>query len=130
MSEDYTKLVTDEWDFGKEKALADKLKDLVIVGKKVATVSLYRGGDKASVIGSYASILDSEGYNFCIIQYTNSFIKPFLEINFNFALLSGEGYRDLEDWRAQHREFFKREYGFFDDNSLIICDQFRVVEIF
>ena len=78
--------------------------------------------------GEYAAILDGDKKPFCIIQYTNSFVKPFLEVDWEFAKLEGEDYRDLEDWRNQHRDFFKREYGLFSDDSLVICDQFVLVE--
>lgn len=123
------KSVTDEWDFGSDKVLADKLKDLVLSGKKTATTGLYKEGEKIPKSGEFAAIIGSDKKRFCIVQYTDSFIKSFLDVNWEYAKLEGEDNKDLEDWRQQHREFFKREYGSFDDRSLVVCVQFNLAQV-
>lgn len=60
-----------EWDFGKDKELADRLLKLVLEEKKTATAGLFISEDELSKVGDYAYILDSEGNRVCKIQYTN-----------------------------------------------------------
>lgn len=48
------------WDFGNKKELADKLKQLVLSGRKKATTGLYNKYDKIPKVGERAAILDSD----------------------------------------------------------------------
>jgi uncharacterized protein YhfF len=129
MPEDYSRLVTDEWDFGENGELAEKLKELVLSGEKTATTGLYSHDSKVPVAGDYAAILDSDKKRFCIIRYTHVQVKPFLEVDYEYVKLEGEGDRDIEEWRKNFRHFFRDEPGGFKDTSLVVCEEFKLVQI-
>lgn len=120
--------ITDEWDFGNDR-LAEKLKELVLSGEKTATTGLWEVGDKIPKVGEYAGILDKNGKRFCIIQYTNVEVKSFLDVDFEFAVLEGEGDKNIEQWRQSHRKYFKKYYQDFSDQSLVVCSQFKLISV-
>ncbi len=120
------KHIFDTWDFGSDKKLADSLKKLVIEGKKMATTGLYREGKILPKIGDFGAIKDYDGKVFCTIEYTSVQIVPFTQVTFDFAQKEGEGDKNLESWRESHRDFFKREYGSFNDDQKVVCILFKV----
>jgi uncharacterized protein YhfF len=113
------------WNFGDNKVLAIKLKQLILSGKKRATTGLYQKEQRIPKVGEYEAILDSNQKRFCIIRVTNVKIKPFLEVDYDFIQKEGEGDQTINEWRAKHRKFFDLK----DDNSNVICEEFEVVEI-
>jgi isopentenyl-diphosphate delta-isomerase len=126
---DYSTLVTHEWNFGDDKILADKLKQLVLAGAKTATTGLWREDKKIPTIGDYEAIVDSNGKRFCIIQITNIEVVPFLEIDYEFVKKEGEGHPNLEAWREDHRHILHQWSDVFTDQSLVICEEFKVVQM-
>ncbi len=124
---EFTKLR--EWNFGKNVSLANKLKGLVLSGKKIATTGLYTEGKVLPKAGEYAAIVGSDNKRFCIIQYTKVEVKPFLEVGYDYITLEGEGDKDTEEWRKKHRKFFTENYGEFKDGSQVVCEEFKVVEV-
>lgn len=111
------------WDFGDDKELADRLKNLVLSGKKKATTGLYREGERVSKVGEFEAIFGSDKKCFCIIRCTNVEVKPFLEVGYDFVQKEGEGDKDVEEWRKKHRKFFNLR----DDNVKVVCEEFEVV---
>ena len=120
--------ISDRWDFGEDKEFADKMKELILAGKKTATTGLYKEGEKHSKASEYDELIGSDGKPYCIIQYIKVDVKPFLEVDFEYAKLEGEGEKDIEEWRENHRQFFKRYYSDFDDNKNVVCCVFKLVK--
>jgi len=96
-------VVSHTWNFGDDKEVANKLKGLVLNGKKTATAGFYREDKILSRVGDFEQILDSDGKPFCTIQITKVEVKPFLDVDFGYAKLEGEGEKDIEEWRENHR---------------------------
>jgi uncharacterized protein YhfF len=115
--------ISQEWNFGDDKELADRLKELVLSGKKKATTSLYSKNKKIPQVGDYEAILDSDKKRFCIIRCTNVEAKPFLEVRYDFIQKEGEGDKDVEEWREKHRRFFNLK----GDNVKVVCEEFEVI---
>jgi uncharacterized protein YhfF len=124
---------TDEirkWGFGDDKTLANRLRQLVLDGTKTATTGLYKSDKKISKAGDFAEIVDSNNKSFCIIEYTNIEVKKFLDVQYEFAVKEGENDKTIEEWRDSHRAFFKREYlNEFTDDSLVVCEEFKVIKV-
>ena len=119
-----------EFNFGSDEVFAGKLRDLVVKGEKTATTGLYREGKVISKVGEPATIMDSEGKKFCMVKYTKVEVKPFLEVDYEYAVKEGEGDSTIEEWRDSHRDFFRREYpDIFNDNSRVVCEEFKVVSV-
>ena len=123
------------WGFGDSPEMADGLGDLVVRGIKHATASLaweYEAdGDPIPQAGDYSVILDGQDNPICIIQTTDIQIKPFNEVDPEFAAAEGEGDRSLRYWREAHWEFFSRSCKRIgkpiDENMPVVCERFKVV---
>lgn len=124
--------VYEAWAFG---ASPDKLLDLVLQGKKVATASAYRlyelEKEPSPVVGGYSVLLDSRGDAKCIIETTVLNQVPFNEVSAEFAAKEGEGDLSLQYWREVHQEFFTdclQEIGeVFTEDMIVVCEEFRLV---
>ena len=120
-----------KWNFGGDEFLTNKLQQLVLKGEKTASTGLYKNTSQiVSKVGDMAVIISYTGKPFCIIEYTKITLVPFLNVTHEYIVKEGEGEKDVESWRNSHRNFFLREYpGLFNDDSLVVCEEFRVVEI-
>lgn len=121
------------WQFGDDP---DKLAELVKEGIKTATSSLGYWYDvdpdeEEPQMGEISIILDSNDEAVCIIRTTAVNKMPFCEVTEEHAYKEGEGDRSLKYWREVHRDFFTRELAeegkIFDENMLVICEEFQVV---
>ena len=120
--------ISGRWDIGEDKEFADNMKELILAKKKIATTGLYKEGEKHSEVGEYDEIIGSDGRPYCVIQYTDISIKPFLEVDFEYAKLEGEGEQNIEEWREAHRNFFKKYYSDFNDNRKVVCCTFKLIK--
>ena len=116
--------ISHEWSFGEDKELADRLKRLVLEGKKKATTGLLYEGKKVPQVGDFEAIIDSDGKRFCIIKLTKVEVKPFLGVEFDFVEKEGEGDKSIEEWRENFRKFFGPQ----EDNPTVICTEFELVD--
>lgn len=120
------------WCFGGD---ADKLAELVLVGKKTATSSAYPiyevENEPLPKAGEYSVILDSHKNAVCIIRTTKVYVVPFDEVSSSHACREGEGDLSLEYWREVHRAFFTREMNSvdknFDEKMEVVCEEFEKV---
>ena len=114
-------------DYPVEK-LADKLLDLVIRGVKTATCST-EDEPNTSTPGERWIVLDGRGEPRCVIESTEIGYRRFSEVDAAFAFEEGEGDRSLDHWRAAHRAYFGRQ-GKFSEDMMLMCERFRLVEVF
>jgi uncharacterized protein YhfF len=114
--------------FGDGPDLADELLDLVIRGIKTATCSTEDEPNTSSP-GERWIVLDGRGEPHCIIETTEVRYRRFGEVDAAFAFEEGEGDRSLEYWRSAHRNYFGRQ-GKFREDMMLMCERFRLVEVF
>ena len=103
----------------------DKLLDLVIVGKKRATCSVYSG--RITPIGE-ESIITRDGKDAVKIKVVAVKVFKFKEAKEEDIIKEGEG--NLETWRKVHIEFLKKYYPDFNDDFDILFEEFEVVGIY
>ena len=123
------------WSFGDSAEMADRLGTLVKSGTKTATCCSLWGleldQEPAPKAGEFSIILDGRGEPLCIIETTNVEVKPYNEVEADFAHAEGEGDRSLAYWREAHKRFFTREgkaAGYaFDETMPLVCERFRLV---
>lgn len=122
------------FSFGDNPALADELLALVLEGKKTATcgteVEYLAAGDPIPEPGNRFVVLDGKGQRACVIETTSIERKRFLEVEADFAYEEGEGDRSLNYWRDAHRTFFERQPYDWSEDTLLICERFKLVHIF
>lgn len=123
------------WYFGNSPEMAVELSDLVLLGKKRATVSSAAMNeiepDKAPIPDGYSVVTDFDGHPICVIRTTEIRHLPFNEVDAQFASDEGEGDQSLEYWRDVHWSYYAteaKEHGFqFDENSVICCERFELL---
>lgn len=104
--------------FGDTEEMADRLAALVIAGKKTATASsawVYEGTDGTDgadeplpKVGDLSVVTRLGGDPLCVIETTSVEVRPFNEVDADFARAEGEGDLTLEWWREAHWDFWTR----------------------
>ena len=125
----------DAWGFGNTPKMADELGALVVDGVKTATCGLLwqfeAENEPLPKVGDLDIVLDGNGDPLCVIELTEVEIKPYNEVDAQFAYEEGEGDRSLDYWRKLHWEFFGEiceEIGRELDEAMpLVCQRFRVV---
>ncbi|MBP3431562.1 MAG: ASCH domain-containing protein [Clostridia bacterium] len=119
----------EKWHFCDNKEDADKLFELVKSGEKTATSCLFCCDYKSDVFSVLTNWDETE---FLLLETTKVEVVRFCDVTEEFTFKEGEGNKTHEDWRKIHRVFFEsecRKLGFeFMEESLLICEEFRVVE--
>ncbi len=89
-----------------------RLSDLVLHGRKRATAGLLAEyaveGEQLERPGEVHVLLGNERERIGVIRVTAVETVPFDDVTWEFADAEGEGFVDLDDWRAQHRAFWER----------------------
>ena len=113
--------------FGDTPAAADQLLALVLAGTKRATSWSAADGAKGTEVGGQWVIEDGRGLPRAIVETTELFVRPFDQVDADFAAAEGEGDLSLDHWREAHRAYFIRNGGF-DPEMLLYCERFKLVE--
>jgi uncharacterized protein YhfF len=66
-------------------------------------------------------------YRKCKILTQNS-NKPFNKITESFARKEGEGDLSLKHWKKVHKDFFSKRTKDFDEETLIVCEEFKIIK--
>ena len=123
------------WGFADGAELADELGALVLQGIKTATCSLLweyeSGSEPVPQTGDLSIILDGQGIPMCLIETVEMQIKPFDQVDAQFAYDEGEGNRSLEYWRDAHWRYFSRTCTVpgrtLSPAMPLVCERFRLV---
>lgn len=118
------------WGFGSDPAMATDLGLLVRDGPKRATAGLrsqYLPDEPIPVPGELSVILDGDGVPLCVIRATDVEIRPFGEVDEEFAWTEGEGDRSLAYWRAAHVEFFATQGVAVTDADEVVLERFDLL---
>lgn len=122
------------WSFGDSKEMADELGTLVRKGIKTATCSLLweyeYDGDVIPEVGELSIILGGNGEPICLIETTEVQLRPYDQVDAQFAYDEGEGDRSLAYWRQAHWRFFSKVCDRIgrepEDSMPLVCERFRV----
>ena len=125
----------DCWAFGDSPEMADDLLALVLTGRKRATagavLDLQATGEPIPTRGGVSIILDGRGRPACVIRTETVDIRPFREVDADFAAAEGEGDGTLRYWRDGHAQFFRRRaevVGFqFNEDIAVVCERFALI---
>ena len=115
--------------------VADELANLVLEGKKTATTSSLIAYDRENAplpeIGAYSIVQFDNDEAACIIQTTNITLKPFDEVDEEFAAKEGEGDLSLAYWKKVHRPFLGMDYETinkpFNEKCICVLEEFRLI---
>lgn len=123
--------------------LRRELVELVLAGTKQATAGLLveyeLDGEIVPVPGMREAVIDADGSFVGVIETTECRILRMADVDDAFARDEGEGFADAAAWRAAHDGYFGThveelrgrlgEPGWtLDDDTLMVCQRFRLVE--
>jgi uncharacterized protein YhfF len=111
--------------------LATELGRLVLDGPKRATAGVWAEyqaeGEPLPAPGAYWVILDGKGAPLCITRTTRVELRPFGEVDEQFAWEEGEGDRSLAYWREAHLAYLTSIGIEVDDDTLLVLEWFEQV---
>lgn len=121
--------------FGDTPELRGELGALILAGVKTATCSSLweweAEGTALPHVGQHTVVLGADEQPLCIIETTEVEIRPFAEVDAEFAAAEGGGDRSLEYWRRGHWSFFTRTLARIGrvptDEMPLVCERFRLV---
>ncbi|HEV7329265.1 MAG TPA: ASCH domain-containing protein [Bosea sp. (in: a-proteobacteria)] len=116
------------FSFGDSPELATELAALVVSGRKTATVNTQDAPD-CPKLGELWIVLDGQKSPVCVIETLELTPRRFEEVDAQFAFEEGEGDRSLAFWREAHEAYFRR-LGVFSPDMTLLCERFRLVEVF
>ena len=128
-------------EFGFPGPLRERLVAAILSGQKVTTTGLLeeyrRDGAEPGQVGQRERVVDSAGRGVAVIELMEVDVRKIGEVDLQFAVDEGEGFTTLADSRDAHEAFFTSpemaaalgEPGVaIDDDTLVVCSRFRVVE--
>lgn len=125
--------------------LRRELVQLVLAGTKRATAGLLveyeLDGDTVPHRGLREAVVDVAGRIVGVIETTECRTLRMADVDDEFARDEGEGFADASDWRRAHEGYFgsylpeiRAHLGdptwSLDDDTLIVCQRFRLVEAY
>jgi len=129
-------------EFGFPGPLRDRLVTAILRGEKTSTTGLYeacvRTGEPLTEAGARAMVIDSDGRGVAVIETTSVELRRFGDVDLAFAIDEGEGFETVAAWREAHMRFFESpELAAIlgdppvrvDDDTIVVCERFRVLEI-
>ena len=123
----------DKWgDYGE---LAEELGTLIAAGTKTASCSSLweweAEGNPIPEVGLVTIVLNWEGAPLCIIETVEVEMKPYNQVDAQFAYEEGEGDRSIQYWRQAHWHFFSRTLAAIgrepSEDMPLVCERFRVI---
>jgi uncharacterized protein YhfF len=128
-------------EFGFPGPLRERLVAAILSGEKVTTTGLLeehrREGTEPDVAGSRELVVDSQGRGVAVIELVEVEIRRMGGVDLAFAIDEGEGFTSVAEWREAHLAFFTSAEMtavlgdppvVIDDDTLVVCSRFRVVE--
>jgi uncharacterized protein YhfF len=129
--------------FGLPGPQRDGLVAAIMEGRKTATSSLlaeYQAppGTPLPEPADRSAVLDSAGRAVAVIEVTEVRIVPFAQVDLEFAVAEGEGFRTVTDWRAAHRAFWEsaemrtaldQPDMVIGDDTPIVTERFRLMTL-
>lgn len=124
--------IAEAWGEGE---MADELGGLIASGKKTASCMTWweyvAEGSKVPAIDMLTVVLDACGEPLCVIETYQIEIKPFNEVDAEFAAAEGEGDLSYEYWRNVHWNYFTNTLKALGkeprENMRLVCERYRVL---
>jgi uncharacterized protein YhfF len=125
--------VAEAW--GDSPQLAQELADLIVAGIKTATCSALwdwqAENEPIPEAGVITIVLDGQNQSVGIVETVEVTVRPYHEVDAQFAYEEGEGDRSLDYWRQAHWQFFSRTLPNIGKEPTqdmpLVCERFRLI---
>ncbi|MFC0179659.1 ASCH domain-containing protein [Thorsellia kenyensis] len=118
----------ERWTFGYTEEETKHLLELITLGVKTATCTLYEA-DNLPEAGDAFIIIGADSEPACSVEVTHVKVTTFLKVDEEHARAEGEGDLSLAYWQNQTRAFFE-EFNMFSYDMPLVCIQFKLLEVF
>ena len=119
--------------FGNSPEMANELLELVLAGKKTATVSVILEEEPQPQIGDVSLVLNGRGEPACTIRTTYLETVRFCDLTWEMVRQEGED-ETFEQWKTGNYGYWMQDAAqrgyIFTEETMITFEQFEVVEIF
>jgi uncharacterized protein YhfF len=128
-------------EFGFPGPLRDQPVAAILSGAKTSTTGLHeeyvRTGEALATVGELSHVVDSAERPVAVIETTKVVVRRLGDVDLAFAIEEGEGFETVAQWREAHVRFFESpELAAVlsdppvevDDDTLVVCERFRLVE--
>ncbi|MCX4785703.1 MULTISPECIES: ASCH domain-containing protein [unclassified Streptomyces] len=122
--------------------LRDRLVAAVLAGAKVSTTGLlaeYEAEkEELPPVGERSALINSDGREIAVLEVTEVRVLRLGDVDLQHAIDEGEGDRSVAEWRAGHERFWhgkemREALGdpefTVDDDTMVVAERFRVVEL-
>lgn len=114
---------------------ADQGAQLILSGTKTSTSSLHYEYEalnkRLPEVGSLSVLADGRGVPACVVQTDEVEVKPFSDVDAQFAYDYGEWDRTLETWREHCWSYYAEQCNYLgiapSEDMLLVCERFSVV---
>lgn len=124
------------------RPLRDRLVGAVLAGEKVSTTGLlaeYEAEkEELPPVGERSALIDSDGREVAVLEVTEVRVLRLGDVDLQHAIDEGEGDTSVAEWRAGHEKFWhsqemREALGdpefTVDDDTMVVAERFRVVEL-
>jgi uncharacterized protein YhfF len=113
--------------------MRDRLNTRVLEGKKVATGGLLQQDyldeeEPIESVGERQALIDDDGNTIAVVEITRVETYRFADVPWEFAYAEGEDFQSIEHWREGHASYYAAQGIEVDDNTLFVCNWFRLVD--
>lgn len=120
-------------EFAHPGPLRDALVAAILDGTKTSTTSLNADyaaeGEALPQAGDRGAVVDSEEQVVAVIETTAVDVVRLAEVPLEHARAEGERHRTVADWRRDHERFWAECGVAVDDDTLVVLQSFRVMEV-
>lgn len=114
---------------------ADQGAELILSGTKTSTSSLHCEYEALSKrlpeVDSLSILADGRGAPVCVVQTDEVEVKPFSDVDAQFAYDYGEWDRTLETWREHCWSYYAEQCAYLgitpSEDMLLVCERFSVI---
>ncbi|MFG3589977.1 ASCH domain-containing protein [Streptomyces sp. NPDC047990] len=120
------------YELGTADEMRTRLNRLALAGRKTASTGLLavyaEEAEGVEYPGETLALLDRDGARAALIEVTGVTLTPFAEVTWEHVEAEGEGHASVEEWRAGHRRYWDRLGTPVDDDTMVVCVAFRLIE--
>jgi ribosomal protein L11 methyltransferase len=117
------------WEYATPGPLRERLCGLTLAGRKTTTFDLIDNETAPTEVGGRSVMVGSDGSRLAILEVVEVSSMRFADVPWNLARDEGESFVDIADWAEAHRRFWNGIGCEVNDDSLVQCERFRLVEV-
>jgi len=107
----------------------------VLAGGKTATASLREEyqpltDEPLPYVGEHCRLVGYDDDALGIVETIEVRVVRAADVDLQFAVDEGEGFESVEDWRAAHERFWAGTEIELTDDTMIVCERFRLIVAF